>query len=125
MSDDRYPTDEELQRITTWPHTDSLGLMDFVRSVWWMPDWGWRQEVKPPEEGDLLHSEPYTHFAISTGGWSGNESIIYALEANWMFWMMCWTQSRRGGHYVFEVRELTKSSPWWSYRADERQADQA
>src|SRR4051812_17917003 len=107
---DRYPTDEELKRVEEWPYTDLLGLMEFVKSIWWMPDWGWKQEDKQPEEGDLLHQEPYPEFRLSTGGWSGNESLIDAMQSNEMFWMICWVQSRRGGHYVFEVRELTATS---------------
>jgi len=45
--------------------------------------------------------------ALVVGGWSGNESIIRALENNkhWI-WTMNWVQSRRGGHYIFELKEF-------------------
>jgi len=39
---------------------------------------------------------------LATGGWSGNESIIAALQENLMFWGMYWMESKRGGYYRFE-----------------------
>jgi len=50
-------------------------------------------------------------FELHTGGWSGNESIIAALEksSKGMFWYMCWVKSERGGHYWFEIpQKLTR-----------------
>ena len=38
---------------------------------------------------------------ISTGGWSGNEDLIGAMQNNAMLWIMTWVSSRRGGHYTF------------------------
>jgi hypothetical protein len=42
-------------------------------------------------------------FDISTAGWSGNESLIRAMEKNSFMWATTWVQSRRGGHYIFEI----------------------
>lgn len=86
---EEYPNDDELRRVREWPPTDLSGLMDFVRSIWWQPDWGWNQVGE--------------NYRISTGGWSGNEELIEALKGNTMFWMLCWQSSRRGGHYEFRV----------------------
>ena len=91
MDADGYPDDQELARIQVWPTEDFRGLMEYVRSLWWNADWGWTQGMED-------------HYQISTGGWSGNESIIEALEMNSLFWSMCWVSSRRGGHYEFEVK---------------------
>lgn len=92
MSLDLYPTEEELELVKNWPHTDFEGLMERVESLWWMSEWGFKKTQR--------------RYYLSTGGWSGNEDIIRALKENTMFWMMCWVQSRRGGHYVFEVRKI-------------------
>lgn len=69
-------------------------MLEFTRALWSYPDRWWT-------EGDILH--------LSTGGWSGNESLIYAMQENRMFWAICWESSRRGGHYTFDLsrtREL-------------------
>ena len=90
---DKYPTDEELKRIEKWDFEDFHSLMEFAKSIWWCSDWGWSE----PSEGK---------YYVSTGGWSGNECIIEALQRNSMFWRICWVSSRRGGHYEFEVQKL-------------------
>ena len=90
MDNDGYPDDNELQRIREWPK-DWAALLEYVHSLWWMPSWGWSQDGNT--------------YKFSTGGWSGNEDLIAALEGNWAFWMICWVQSRRGGHYIFTVEE--------------------
>ena len=106
--EDGYPTDAALERVEKWGEPEGYdwrGLMDFVKSVWWMPDWGWHEE-----EGKDSLDKPVTKLHVSTAGWSGNESLIRALEANWMFMAMCWEQSRRGGHYIFELKPSISES---------------
>jgi hypothetical protein len=92
-----YPSEEALAAIAQWPHNCFLDLMDAVKDIWAYADWGWRVE----------HHVTRDVFYLSTAGWSGNESIISALQDNRMFWAMCWQESRRGGHYVFHVRHET------------------
>lgn len=96
MPADNYPTDEELERIRNWPATDDwTEFFAFVRSVgnYWPSDdpFGWH------EVGGV--------YAISTGGWSGNEDIIEAMHDNWIFWSMNFVSHRRGGHYEFVRRQ--------------------
>lgn len=88
-----YPTEEQLEKIKNWPilgidNVDYKDLMAYVRELWEYGNWGFE------DNGDGV-------YALHTGGWSGNESIIGALEQNMMFWMIYWVQSMRGGHYVF------------------------
>lgn len=92
MSDsDGYPIQKELDTVASWSHTRGFPeLMEFVHTLWWNPKWGWTQE------GDT--------YKISTGGWSGNEDLIGALQDNTLFWVCCWRASYRGGHYEFEVK---------------------
>lgn len=95
-TDDGYPTDKELTQIREWPLTDLLGWFAFIKCCWWAPDWGWRQY--DGRDGDRWERI----YQISTGGWSGNEDIIDAMERSdcWSTWY----QTRRGGHYEFRVR---------------------
>ena len=94
--DGEYPTDAALRRIEQWPTAKWRDLLAFVRSVWWAPEWGWHEAYD--EHGAQVYH-------LSTGGWSGNEDVIGALRAHRPFWMSCWQETRRGGHFVFEVRE--------------------
>lgn len=100
--DNGYPTEETLKAIEKWacigPEA-KISLMAFVKSAWWMPDWGWQEEQITSAHPTII----IKRYSISTGGWSGNESLIYALKQNHLFWSLCWIQSRRGGHYIFEV----------------------
>jgi hypothetical protein len=88
-----YPTEDQLQRVEKWDLKDPEGLIAFIHSLWWMPDWGFKIEKKD----DVLSVE------LHTGGWSGNESIIDALQEN-MIWHFSWETSKRGGHYWLEFR---------------------
>ncbi len=82
-----YPTEETLKTIREWPSDNHAGLIYFCKAAWDFKDY-------------VQKSDGSWHF--STGGWSGNESIIEAMEANIAFWHRYWKQSTRGGHYVFE-----------------------
>jgi len=96
---DGYPTDETLDTIKAWPLADGLReLLAFVKAAWKYTDWGWG-------ENDTVNDmdRPVRRYSISTGGWSGNETLLDALRDNAIFWSLCWVQSRRGGHYLFEV----------------------
>lgn len=98
---DNYPTDEQLIKILEF---DGAGgnLNDWFALIympWWMPDWGWTCEEDVEDDNGF----GVTRYHLSTGGWSGNEAIIGAMQDNWLAWGRCWVQSRRGGHYIFEV----------------------
>ena len=89
-----YPTDVELLKIRNWPLHDEMGWFDFVKSIWWMSDWGFRKRKN--------------QINLSTAGWSGNESIIAAMQENSILWSMTWRESRVGGHYTFRIHEKAK-----------------
>lgn len=91
LDSDGYPTEEDLECIAAWSHADGFrALLVAIEPIWAHAKAGYfRQEGQ--------------QFYLSTAGWSGNESIIAALQRNFVFWSLCWVSSRRGGHYVFEV----------------------
>ncbi len=97
MDKNHYPEEHELRNIEKWDYKDIPGLMEYVEELWKYADFGyWKRGRK--------------YYRISTGGWSGNESIIGALQSNLMFWSMCWVSSKRGGHYVFEIKNISKDA---------------
>lgn len=89
LDSDGYPTEYALEKLRTWSPTDPRGWLEFARSLWWMRDWGW-----PALEGE-----------VSTGGWSGNESIIRAMQEACLLWHQVWWQTRRGGHYLLSMTD--------------------
>lgn len=100
-----YPHDEDLEKVRTWDLTKDFNVelpkfLDFIQENWWSPDWGWH--IKEEEEDGKKKNKLY----LSTGGWSGNEDMIAAMKQNFIFWTMCWEQSRRGGHYIFEIKTI-------------------
>ena len=93
MDSNGYPDEAELKQIREWPWQDFDGLMEFVKDLW-----------RYPERFKRTGNDYY----LSTGGWSGNESLIEALQLNLMFWGCCWEKSERGGHFYFTIRECNK-----------------
>jgi len=94
--EDGYPEKKELEQIKHWKitqenlHSDLQGLLEFIEDLWKYADI------------DYFKIDG-RKFELHTGGWSGNEMIMEALEGNWLFWMMYWQKSKRGGHYYFEL----------------------
>lgn len=86
--DAMYPSEEELLKIKTWKLDDPVGCLDYLIDLWSYPDYCGKDGLR---------------YEFSTGGWSGNESLIEALTDNAMMWAVTWISSCRGGHYVFEV----------------------
>lgn len=92
--EDNYPEEEELEKIKNWPHEDDYGkLLEYCMSLWTFKDYATKRGG---------------NYRFATGGWSGNESVIYALEDNKIFWMSCWESSSRGGLYKFKLQKRTK-----------------
>lgn len=90
---DGYPTEETLKIIQEWEIRSNFAIRDllsYVKDCW---RYGF-----PTKAGG---SKNQKWISVSTGGWSGNESIIGALRNNRMFWALCWLESRRGGGYKF------------------------
>lgn len=106
LDEDGYPTDNALTIIKLWHWDDFKGWFKFIESIWHLRSWGWSEGLVPKDNGFDLDGKQKYEYHISTAGWSGNETIIRAMQENDMMWSLSWVQSRRGGHYIFEDREL-------------------
>ena len=102
LDSDGYPTESCLQIIKNWHWSDPRGWFDFIKEYWWAPDFGWQEADEPHE---YRKDRDVHRYYLSTGGWSGNETLIRAMEQNRMIWSVHWVQSRRGGHYIFEIEK--------------------
>lgn len=93
MSTNDYPTEKELEKIAKWDirKNSVIELLEYIRRIWWMEDLLFN-----------LTGKRVLKLRLHTGGWSGNEDIIYALKQN-LFWSMYWQKSLRGGHYYFKI----------------------
>jgi hypothetical protein len=105
MDEDGYPTEETLEKIRTWEiktGKDWTAAFDYIESLWMYPEYfrKGKRRTRAWKGGPLERT-----YEISTGGWSGHESIISAMEENFMLWVPTWSNIRRGGHYTFRVAE--------------------
>lgn len=94
FNDDGEPTEETLNALATWPHASWDELVAYLGKAF--EGYGFAKI-----NGDELN--------IVTGGWSGNEMMIEALQKNQVFWAMCWKASHRGGKYVFDMERLLEA----------------
>jgi len=90
-----YPSDEDLEKISKWEVTresSAAALFDFIEDIW-NTDYG-------------TFNRKGRTIKLVTGGWSGNESIISAI--NQQAWSNCWEESKRGGLHVFKIPKIRK-----------------
>ena len=89
---DGYPTESTLDAIRSWDvTTDGIqSLIEFCIQAWYGPD--------------MTYKNASDEYEFHTGGWSGNESIIEAMQENRLFWALSWYSSKRGGHYLFKLQ---------------------
>lgn len=100
LDKDGYPTEDALMRITKWEVIDPIGCLDFVKDLWSYPD-RVRDEVRPLPYDD---TRTETVRCFSTGGWSGNESLIGAMKQNFGL-RIVWVMSKRGGYHEYVLKE--------------------
>lgn len=89
MDEHGYPDEGELDSIKKWPFNDFEGLIQYVSERWKYPEFGWKQTGR--------------RYRLATGGWSGNEDLINAMNCNLIFWSQCWQSSHRGGLHIFKL----------------------
>ena len=102
LDEDGYPTDAALDVIRLWHWSDARGWFKFIEGIW--STYGrWTEKDMPRSWASSKMDHVYD---IATGGWSGNESIIRAMQDNGMMWTLNWYQSTRGGQYIFVLKEF-------------------
>lgn len=89
----KYPTEEQLNEVESFDliKGDVNDLLSLVGNLWHWPDWGFKRDEN--------------HLELHTGGWSGNEEIIYALRSNVIFWHKYWQATFAGGHHYFYISD--------------------
>lgn len=87
-----YPTEEQLEEIENYAGSVT-GLWALVEAAW-SQAYG-KYERNTDGNGSTVHT-------LATGGWSGNEDVISALERT-MARALFWDSSRRGGHHEYVV----------------------
>ena len=109
-----YPTDDDLdylsdddwEQIETWPWHDIAGCLDFVKASWHWPDLA--SHNLSAHEGYVVRADPEDRYLrLVTGGWSGNEELVGALESNRTIHRMAWRMSARGGLHIYQYPEAT------------------
>jgi len=105
QDEDGYPTDYALDLIEEWHWIDTKEFFAFIKELWAYNIWK-EKDILVDDYNNFEYSSPRHRYYISTAGWSGNESIIRAMQENRMMWGLNWVQSRRGGHYIFELHEF-------------------
>jgi len=101
MDSDGYPDEQDLGRIVAFDSLhDPVGFVKLVRPLWSYPDRFVFTEGKSQTLG-----RPVWKLYLSTGGWSGNESLVDAMQeaGGGLWWFAFWLRSERGGHYWFEI----------------------
>ena len=107
MDEDGYPDDEQLRAIQNWKvkgTEDLLKLFRLIQTEWWPDKHYFTIEARTRKRD--FGSGRYIRAVVHTVGWSGNESIIDSMMNNYMVWSLCWSSSKKGGHYVFHIPVL-------------------
>ncbi len=110
LDDDGYPTEETLEVISKWDDLSDQGYVDwieYVKKVWMWPEFisvGESDNLMVRELHETLKRGPHV-LKMSTGGWSGNESIISAMQDHLILWSFNLVSYRAGGHYELKWKQ--------------------
>lgn len=95
--DNPYPAIEALDALTAFAGTPSEFLQAAHQQ--WHHDYGrWTEALLAGERTE----RPGTRVVLATGGWSGNESVVTAVQGT-MFHVLFWYSSTRGGLHEYRV----------------------
>lgn len=100
LDENGFPSEQSVQRIQAWRGSPA-DLLLAVKVVWGGiagGDW-----VEEEVRHEIFHDSQVRRYSLHTGGVSGKEALITALQNNAMFWLVTWARSRPNGHYIFEL----------------------
>lgn len=95
VDDDGYPTAWGIAVVRGF-YGSPRALVDLLEQVWWTP------ALMTVDEWLDAQLRTGVRVSLATGGWSGNEQVIEALDGS-MFHLRFWRSSHRGGLHVYEV----------------------
>jgi hypothetical protein len=101
IDENGYPSHWAGLCIRIWPNEKPDEWMKFIGDLWAYKDWGWKEIIQPHE---YKENELVCRYSLSTAGWSGNEYLIDCMKKHDRLWSDNWVQSRRGGHYIFDLK---------------------
>lgn len=90
-----YPSKDDLYKVQHWDFKDVRGLFDFIEDSDGMQAYGSFRRTIMPDGRERIR--------IATGGWSGNEDMMSALERNFIVYSSYWKLSARGGLEVYII----------------------
>lgn len=112
VDDDGYPTDESLNSLQNYL-SESLENSYTAVATWLVKEFPklamsipyGRVEVRKIEDYNSKGEKGSSYYEIeySTGGWSGQESFIYAVLESPFVKMLYHYAWERGGHYKFRI----------------------
>lgn len=107
FDEDGYPTYETLNNICNFKFKDknsAFEFFDYCKSAFNNHYGSW-QVIKDFKDLSSFNKDLDYALRISTGGWSGNEMIISAMEKN-MIWHFYWIASFRGGLHILDYSRV-------------------
>lgn len=108
LDSDGYPEDETLENIKKCPYDQIPDLLLNLKNIWVYNCYDISNE--PPKDvlslvDKLDKNDTKTWIRMATVGWSGNESIISALEKN-PYHYFHWFCSIRGGLHIYCIQNV-------------------
>ena len=101
IDNEGYPTDEYLEYLKNYDCKDIMAFLETLESSWAYADWGYKLSKVYKYKG--WQGRKQRTLQLHTVGWSGNESIIEAIQSNYIFWSMYYWKHIRGGHFYFQI----------------------
>ena len=92
-----YPDESILRKIKRWDGKDVTKMVNLIEESWNITYGAY--QIK------WINSKRYK-LTLITGGWSGNESVMAAINKNKWFDMFYWQMSKRGGLHEYEIYEV-------------------